>query len=369
VSRLLPLFLCLLCTACAKEAPPQRTVEVVVDRAVSESYRPVSKYVGRLQARDDVAIQAQVTGYLLSRDFDEGKLVEAGDLLFTIDSSEYKAAMARARADLAAALAAQANAERNYKRGRELLPKGAISQSELDNLTARKLDADARVESAHAQIASAQVNLNHTVITAPISGRIGRSSVSVGDLVGPNTGTLTTLVSIDPIEALFQISEATLIDAILARPNRAPDELPSDIEVTLELANGMVYPEVGEIDFIGNRIDATTGTLEARARIPNPHSLLVPGQYVRVMLKRATPVEGLFIPQAAVQADQQGSFVLIVDDSDTVARRNVELGHRKDVQVLVRQGLEAGDRVIVRGLQQVRPGMTVVTRSLAELAG
>jgi membrane fusion protein (multidrug efflux system) len=366
---LLPLLLCFICAACTREAPPQRTVEVVVDAAVSESYRPVSKYVGRLQARDDVAIQAQVTGYLLSRDFDEGKLVKKGDLLFTIDASEYKAAMARARADLAAALAAQANAERNYRRGQELLPKGAISQSELDNLTARKLDADARVESAHAQIASAQVNLDHTVITAPISGRIGRSAVSVGDLVGPTTGNLTTLVSIDPIEALFQVSEATLMDAILARPNRAPDDLPDDIEVTLELANGLRYPEVGRIDYVGNRIDATTGTLEARAKIPNPDSLLVPGQYVRVILSQADPVQGLFIPQAAVQADQQGSFVLIVDDSDTVARRNVELGNRKDVQVLVKRGLEAGDRVIVRGLQQVRPGMTVVTRSMAELAG
>ena len=187
--------------ACTPEPPPQRVVEVVVDEVVNEPYQPQSEYVGRLYAKDDVAIQAKVTGYLLSRDFQEGQLVEAGDTLFTIDDSEYQAALARAKADLAAAVANQANAQRNFNRGEELLPRGAISQAEMDNLTAKKLDADASIESANAQVASANVNIGYTVIHAPISGRIGRSKVSPGDLVGPNSGDLTTLVSIDPIEA------------------------------------------------------------------------------------------------------------------------------------------------------------------------
>jgi membrane fusion protein (multidrug efflux system) len=350
---------------CAEEPPPPRMVEVVVSDVTLEPYRPKSRYVGRLQAQDDVAITARVTGYLLSREFHEGDLVEEGDVLYRIDPSEYEAALARAKADMAAAIANQANAERNFRRGRDLLPKGAISEAEMDDLTARKLDADARIESARAQVTSAEVNLGFTVIHAPISGQIGRSVASAGDLVGPTTGELTTLVSIDPIEALFQISEATYVAAIgRGLRSRLDLDFIRRIEVTLELADGTFYPEIGKIDYFANRIDRSTGTLEARALVPNPYSLLVPGQYVRVILQDTQLLEGLFIPQAAVQADQQGSFVLIVDAGNTVARRNVELGSRIDDKVRVKHGVEEGDRVIVRGLQQVRPGMPVQVRSL-----
>lgn len=358
-------FIALLLVACAADEPPPRVVEVIVDEVVLEPYRPKSQYVGRLQAQDDVAIEARVTGYLLSRDFAEGELVQARDVLYTIDSSEYQAALARAKADLAAAVANQANAVRNYKRGKDLLPKGAISEAEMDDLTARKLDADARIESANAQVTSAEVNLGFTTINAPITGRIGRSMVSAGDLVGPNTGSLTTLVSIDPIEALFQISEATYVSAVgRGLGNQLDVASLRRIEVSLELTNGLLYPEVGRIDYFANRIDQSTGTLEARALIPNPHSLLVPGQYVRVILQDTELLEGLFVAQSAVQADQQGSFVLIVDGGSTVVRRNVELGARNDDKVLVYKGLDKGDRVIVRGLQQVRPGMPVKIKSL-----
>jgi membrane fusion protein (multidrug efflux system) len=355
-----------LLAGCAEETPPERTIEVVVDEVVLESYQPRVRYVGRLQAQDDVAIQAKVSGFLASREFREGDLVQAGSVLYTLDRSEYEAALARARANLSAAVANQANAERNYRRGKELLPKGAISQAEMDNLTAQKLDADARIEGARAEVTSAEVNLGFTTITAPITGRIGRSAVAVGDLVGPNTGDFTTLVSIDPIEALFQVSESTYISAI---SGNMEDGLDADelrrIEVTLELANGEEYPEVGRLDYFANRIDQSTGTLEARALIPNSHSVLVPGQYVRVILQDTRLQEDLFLPQASVQADQQGSFVLVVNDDNVVVRRNVELGDRMDDLVLVRKGVSEGERVIVRGLQAVRPGMSVQTRSLA----
>ena len=363
---LIALAAALFVSACSEDAPQMRVVNVVVDEVIEEPYRPKTQYVGRLQAQDDVALQAQVTGYLLTRDFNEGELVQAGDVLYTIDSSQFKAAMARARADLAAAVANQANAARNYKRGKELLPKGAISQSEMDNLTAKKLDADARIAASEASVTSAEVNLGFTTISAPITGRIGRSMVSPGDLVGPVSGNLTTLVSIDPIEALFQVSEATYVSAIATRMGGELDpESVRNIEVTLELTNGSVYPEVGRIDYFANRIDATTGTLEARALIPNPHSLLVPGQYVRVILQDTNLIEGLFIPQAAVQADQQGAFALAVDNNSAVVRHNLELGHRMDHKVLVNKGLSAGEQVIVRGLQQVRPGMTVTSTPVA----
>ena len=350
----------LLLAACSEPPSTPPPVGVVVDTVRVEPYQAQSVYVGRLVARDDVTIRASVSGYLQERSFNEGEQVQAGDVLYVIDPSEYAAALAIARADLAAARANQTNAQRNYQRGLELLPKNAISQVEMDNLTAQKLDADARIESAQAQVTAAEVNLGFTTIKAPISGRIGRSQVSPGDLVGPSSGDLTTLVSIDPIEALFQVSEATYIDQISQRVTANPtvDDL-KNIEVTLELADGLQYPEVGQIDYFGNRIDAATGTMEARARIPNPYGLLVPGQYVRVTLQDTVLMDGLFVPLAAVQADQQGAFVLVVAEGGMVQRSNAELGERLDDMVLVTGGLQAGDRVIVRGLQQVRPGMPV----------
>lgn len=364
MQRLILLILPLLfLPACSEEAPPRPMVEVVVDTVVSEPFQPKREYVGRLQARDDVAIQARVSGYVVSRDFREGEVVQEGDVLYTLDASEYDAALARAKAELAAAQANQANAVRNFNRGRELLPRGAISQSEMDDLTAKKLEADASIESAWAQLKSAEVNLGYTRIIAPITGRIGRSIASVGDLVGPNTGNLTTLVSMDPIEALFTVSEAAYVAAMKSRLGKGSEiEALRDLEVTLELTTGMAYPEVGYIDYFANRVDADTGTLEARAAIPNPDFLLVPGQYVKVILQDTNLLEGLFIPQTAVQADQQGNFVLIVDANNTVQRRNVQLDRRIDLQVQVLTGVEEGEQVIVRGLQQVRPGMVVNVR-------
>ncbi|MFV8816170.1 efflux RND transporter periplasmic adaptor subunit [Haliea sp. E17] len=352
--------LALLLLACSEDAPPPMLPEVFVAPVVEEPYQPRREYVGRLRAQDDVAIQARVSGYVQSRDFTEGQIVHEGDVLYTLDSSEYDAALARARAELAAAEAAKTNADRNQARGLELLPKGAISQSEMDSLTAAKLDADARLKSAQAQVTSAEVNLGFTTIRAPITGRTGRSVVSVGDLVGPTTGDLTSLVSIDPIHAVFTVSEATYVKALAQDLQQdIPSDALSQQEVTLELGNGLLYPEVGRIDYRSNRVDPETGTLEARALIPNPHALLVPGQYVRVILRKPDLVDGLFVPQAAVQADQLGSFVLAVNAQDTVERRNVQLGMRMDDLVAVTGDIREGERVIVRGLQQVRAGMPV----------
>ena len=360
-------LLVLLLGACSQEPPPIAMVEVVVDAATLDPYQPKSTFVGRLQAREDVVIQARVTSYMISRNFREGEFVEKGKLLYELDPAEYEAQLARARADLAKARAAQANAMQNYNRGKELLPKGAISDAEMDKLTAARLEADASIAGAEAQIKTAEVNLSFTRIIAPISGRIGSTQHHPGDLIGPNTGALTTLVSIDPIQALFQVPESVLVSSAVVRGvNEGGGEPTADeLEVSLELTNRMLYPLVGKIDYMSNRISESTGTLEARALIPNPNGLLLPGQYVRVILEQTTLVEAVFAPQAAVQVDQQGSFVLVVDANDTVQRRSVELGERRDDRVIVRLGLDEGEKVIVRGLQQVRPGQVVDYKALA----
>jgi membrane fusion protein (multidrug efflux system) len=368
VHHLLLVLLFALLQACAEEAPPPPMVEVVVDTVVLDPYQPKASFVGRLHARDDVSIQAKVSGYLLAHSFKEGEVVTAGDLLYEIDPAEFEAQMARASADLAKSRAQQAVADRNYRRGEELLPAGNISASEMDQLTANKLDADASVQSAKARVKTADVNLSYTRILAPITGRIGRNKFSIGDLVGPNSGTLTTLVSVDPIQVLFQLSEAQYVTNIVQRmgsenTQTLADSDKSKLRVLLELTNRQFYPEVGQIDYVGNRISEDTGTLEARALIPNPHGHLYPGQYVRVVLESEILLEALFLPQAAVQADQQGNFVLIVEN-ELVQRRNVILGERVDDQVVAQQGVEEGDLVIVRGLQQVRPGQAVTTTQL-----
>ncbi len=354
--------------ACAEEPPPKSTVEVVVDKAEQRTYHPSTSFVGRLKATDDVDIQAKISGYLKSRDFTEGELVERGEMLFHIDPAQYEAALKQAEAELARARANQAVAERNYKRGQELLPKGAISVSEMDRLEAAKLEADAGVKSAQARVKAAEVDLSYTVIRAPISGRIGRSDFSRGDLIGPESGVLTTLVSLDPIKALFAVSESVYLASERRRRQLEEEGQPADlaaIKVTLELSDGELYGQSGHIDYLSNRIDEDTGTIEARASIPNSQGKLRPGQYVKVLLELPYEIDAVLVPQAAVQADQQGSFVMVVGTDNVVERRNVMLGDRLQQKVVINgDTVAAGERVVVRGLQRIRAGQTVKAREI-----
>lgn len=355
----LALSLVALITACSQEAPQSPLVEVIVDTAKLVPYRPNFAFIGRLEAEDDVNIQAKVSGYLTTRSFLEGEEIKKGDELFRIDPASYEATLARQRAELAKARANLEVAARNFKRGEELVGRGAISQSEMDNLRAVNLQAEAEVLSAEANVKSAQVDLDDTVIRAPIDGRIGRSEHSVGDLVGPTIGNLTTLASLDPMKATFQINEA---DFISYQQNQDADN-PEDLLVKVELSNREIYDYTGHIDYISNRIDADTGTIEMRASIPNPDHILRPGQYVRVIIEPPDDIEVLMVPQAAIQADQQGSYVLTIAPGNTVARKNVITSDRVDDLVIV-QGVQAGEQVVVRGLQQVRTGMPVKIRQM-----
>lgn len=353
--------------ACSEEVPKAPVIEVIVDDVTLQPYQPNSTFVGHLQAQDDVRIQARVSGYLKSRHFKEGDLIEKGALLYQIDPAHYEASYAQAKADNAKANAAKEVADLNLLRGQELAPVGAISASELDKITATKLQASAEVQASLARLQSAKVDLGYTTITAPIAGRIGRSEITTGDLIGPDSGVLTTLVSIDPINATFQVGEATYLIQDEHRRKMMNDgrEAPK-LTVKLELSNREIYPLTGYIDYIANHIDETTGTIELRAVIPNSEGLLRPGQYVKIIIETSYNVDTLMLPQMAVQADQQGSFVLIVDSSNNVQRRNVELGDRVGHLVVANKGVNNGDKVIVRGLQKVRPGLQVTYQELAK---
>ncbi len=360
--------------ACAKEAPPPALVEVVVDTVRLQEFKPNISFVGRLKARDDVSIQAQVSGYLESRYFTEGEMVNKGALLYVIDPAQFEARLASARATLAKANAAKQVADRNFNRGQELGPRGAISEAELDTLLAKKLEADADLQAARAGMKSAEVDLSYTKIHAPIRGRIGSSAYSSGDLIGPESGALTSLVSIDPIMATFQISESAYLISEHRRQQMMTDQAELDsnrlpnIVARLEMANREFYQLSGELDYISNRIDEATGTIEARAIFPNPKGLLRPGQYVHVRLEMPSTINVLMLPQSAVQADQQGNFVLVVGLDNKVQRRNVELDNRVNEFVVVKHGVEEGEKIIVKGLQKVRPGQLVALQSLKNTA-
>ncbi|MFA1562613.1 efflux RND transporter periplasmic adaptor subunit [Aliivibrio fischeri] len=351
-----------LLVGCSDESTAQRVPQApLVGTYTVEpiSYQQGKTYIGRIEAMEDASISAQVSGYIQSRQFKEGQMVEKGDVLFQIDPSSFEAQVANAKAGITQANAALKKAQLDFNRGKNLLPKGNISQAEFDGLTAQLLSAEAQVEAAQAQLKLAQVNLSYTTITAPFTGRISDSKASIGDLVSPASGVLTTLVSLDPIHTRFTISERERlmmgIDAIEGDGKGAS----SQVEVVLNLENGKEYKHLGKVDFIGNRIDKTTGTLTLRALVDNPEHTLLPGQHINVNLREKQPTEVLVAPRRAVQSDLEGDFVMVLTEGNIAGRRNVTLGKQLPEGVIISSGIKANEQVLVKGLQRVRNGVQV----------
>lgn len=330
---------------------------VVAERAQISSHQQSKSYIGRVEAVEDTNITAQVTGYLKSRHFDEGQMVEKGQLLYTIEPSSFEAQVASAKAALAQANANLKKAQLDFKRGENLLPKGSISQSEFDNLNALLLGAQAQVEAGEAQLHLAEVNLSYTEIKAPFTGRIAQSQVSTGDLVSPQTGILTTLVSLDPVHTSFSISERERLELGMDKVLGKGDD--GQVEVQVVLENGQPFEHLGKLDFLGNRIDTNTGTIAMRAVVDNPLYRLLPGQHIRVELREKEKTDVIVIPRRAVQTDLEGNFVMIVAEGNVAERRNVDLGRQLETGVIVRSGLKAGEDVITQGLQRIRNGVPV----------
>lgn len=356
--RLLILLLATLCIfSCGeKQETVNEVPEVFVVSIEEKPYRPSRGFNGRIRSSNDVDIQAQVSGELVAIHFKEGDTIKAGAPLFDIDAAPYKAELAKAKGELARAKAAQNNAGKNFERGKKLVKDGFISAAEYDELETRALDSRAAVQTVEAAVDKAQINLNFTRIKAPQDGRVGRSKPAIGDIVGTGTEPLTTLVGQGSIDVIFQLPERLLIS--LRHSARIK---PEDVIVNLQLPDGSDYKETGKISYFSNRVDPTTGTLEAMASMPNPNDVLRPGLFVKVILRLDQPLMGLMVPQAAVQVDQQGTYVLAVDNNNTVMRKNLATGERLGEYTLVNTGLESGERVIIRGIQQARVGDTVKT--------
>jgi membrane fusion protein (multidrug efflux system) len=348
------------------EAPPPPPAPAVEYEVASTKAVAVSlEFVARTRASEDADIQARVTGTITERNFAEGQAVEQDSLMFKIDPRPYQAALASARADLARAESSITVAERNLKRGEELEPDGYISAAEMDKLRNELDSARAARESAAAAIDSAEINLGFTEIRAPFAGIAGRSQLSIGDLVSPQSGSLVSLVQTDPMLVDFDVNEQALVNRMKENQQRAANgQEPIKLTARLQLVTGDIYPVEGEIDYAANRVNPSTGTVTVTARFANPDSVLIPGQFGRILLQRGDAEQQLVIPQQAVLEDMQGRYVYIVTAENTVLRKDLTLGQRDGLNWVVESGLDEGDKVIVNGIQKVRPGMPVAATAI-----
>ncbi|MEJ2515855.1 MAG: efflux RND transporter periplasmic adaptor subunit [Gammaproteobacteria bacterium] len=343
---------------------PQGPPEVTVARPLVMQVMDWDEYTGRLEAVGSVEVRARVSGYLESVHFDEGTVVEQGDLLFVIDPRPYEAALNEARAGLTSAEVRRDLARNDLARARKLFESRAVSEEELDSRNKELREAMASLEAARAAVQGSELDLEFTRVRAPIRGRIGRELVTVGNLVSGGTAQatlLTTIVSIDPVHVYFTADERAYLRymRLLGEGDGQPDTAGVEVPVRLQLADEEGFPHEGRLDFVDNRVDEATGTMQGRAVLPNPDGLLTPGLFARVQLLGRGPYEAILVPDSAVGTDQSRRFVYVVDDDGQAARRDVEPGRRIGELRVIRDGLDGTERVVVKGLQRVRPGNPV----------
>lgn len=338
--------------ASAQQPPPGVVVSEVRERDIT----PTIELLGRVEAREEVALRARVEGVLEQRSFDEGAVVAQDQLLFVIEKRPYEVQVQQAQAELASARASLTNARANLGRLQELSSRNLASAAELDTARAEANVAEANVLKAQAALESAALNLNYTEIRSPIAGRISKARYSVGNLVGPGSEPLATVLSIDPIHVSLSVSDKVLLDA---RQQGIVDSENPPVAPSLVLADGSRYAEPGRFDYLAPEVDRGTDTVRLRALFPNPAGILLPGQFVDVLIRRKETITALTVPQAAVQQDSDGFFVLVVDRANQVEVRRIATGRQVDNDWVVESGLAAGERVIVQGVQKVRPDMRV----------
>jgi membrane fusion protein (multidrug efflux system) len=343
------------CGAAAQGAlpPPAVTVTPVASRQVTET----GDFIGRVTAINKVDIVARVPGFIEERYFTEGQQVKTGDLLFRIEPATYKAAVEQQRANLAKAKATEVNAALQLERGKELVHNQNIPQATVDQRAADEAAAKANVMQAQAMLDQAEINLGYTEIRSPIDGRIGFANFTLGNLVEPTSGKLATIVSQDPIYVVFQASERDVLE--YKRRLTASADNTEHVTVHVKLPNGSTYPHPGLSNFLDVQVESTTDTVAVRAQLPNPEGLLIPGGIVGVTVERGAPRLALMVPQSAVQLDQAGSYVLVVDEAKKVDLRRVTTGAEQGRDVVVTGGLKQGELVIVEGIQKVHPGQVV----------
>lgn len=339
------------------QAQPAPTV--VVEQVQEQPVGTIAEFVARVETIEAVDVWARIQGLLESVEFSGGQHVEVGDILFRIEPEQYEAEMAAARAQATRAEATLTEAEVALARAEELRAGGTVSQAVLDEAIAAHAVAEADVAAAQAAVRSAELNLGYTEIRAPIAGRIGRPFITRGNLVGPESGALARIVQLDPVRAVFSLSEGEVVTWRQAQLALSPRADAARFSFTVRLPNGTVYPNAGVLDFIESEVDPATGTIPVRAVFANPDNLLVPGQNVTLRAAEEDPPAFPIVRQSAVQQDRQGRYVYVLEDDNTVSRRAIETGDRVAQGWAVESGLAAGETVVIQGVQRLSPGVPV----------
>jgi RND family efflux transporter MFP subunit len=348
----------------AHAAPP--APQVTVAAAISRKITEFDEFTGRFEAVERVEVRPRVSGYIASVNFKEGSEVRKGEVLFVIDPRPYQAERDKAAAGLAQARSQLVLARTERERGTKLLAQHAISQEEYDTRTAGSEQAEANVEAAKAALDAAALNLEFTRVTAPISGRISRALVTSGNFVTNGQTPLTTLVSLDPIYVSFDGDEQEYLKyAKLAREAAADPSHEARNPVQVGLANESGFPHEGVIVFVDNALDPTTGTIRSRALLENHERQFTPGLFARIKLLGSAQHDAVLVNDSAIGTDQTVRYVLVVDKSNKVEYRPVQLGPVVDGLRVLQSGLSPGETIVVNGLQRVRPGAQVQPQRVA----
>jgi len=343
--------------------PPAVGVLEAVKRPIIES----NEFLGRIEAVNRVAVVARVTAFLDKRNFVEGAEVKTGDLLYQLERGPFEADLESKQAQVEQLKATLVNARLTTDRARTLLGGPAGQQSTYDAALANQQSLEAQVKAAEAQVDLSQINLNYTEIRSPIDGRIGRTSVTEGNVVTPSSGVLTTIVSQDPMYVTFPVS---VREGVMLRDRYATRGGFNAVVIRLRLPDGRPFNQVGKLNFLNNTIDQNTDTILLRGEIPNPPLFnqqtaggglreLTDNEFVTVLLEGVQPVEVLAIPRSAVLSDQQGDHVFVLGADNKAEQRQIKLGQSTSTIAAVTSGLSEGEKVIVEGLQRVRPGQPV----------
>ena len=362
-----------LSTGAVAASAPAETPAVPVTVAVVES-RDIThweQFSGRLEAVERVQIRSRVAGQIQAVHFREGALVKAGDALFTIDPAPYQATVAGAEAQVASADAKVSLARTELERGRRMADNRTISQSDFDQRQSNVADAEAQARAARAALTTAQLDLSYTELRAPVSGRVGKLEITVGNLVaaGSTSPALTTLVSVDPIYASFNASEEMVAKALSQLPAsdgalQALEQIPVEVGTLADEGT----PIKGTLHLIDNQVDSASGTIGVRAVFANTDGHLIPGQFVRVRLGEPKSENRIVITDRAIGTDQDKKFVFVVDGENKVNYRQIKPGPSADGLRVVESGLAAGDKIVVNGLQRIRPGAIVAPQTEEKVA-
>ncbi len=355
-------------SACDRRQPAatSHAPEVEIAEVIQKDVPIVHEWVGTTEGLVNATIRAQVTGYLIKRDYNEGEMVKEGQVLFEIDPRPFQAALDQAQGTLAQMEALYENAHDNLERDKPLFDRGVLSKKNLDASVAADRFAEAQVVAAKAAVEKAQLDLDFTKITSLIDGVAGIAKAQVGDLVGPAVqgGELTTVSTIDPIKVYYTINE----QAYISWRKRFPSDSLSQakkLRIELILEDGSVYPHKGKVNAIDRQVDVRTGTLRIEGLFPNPNNFLRPGQFVRARVLIDTKKGALLIPQRAVTELQGGYQAAVVDSENKVDIRSVKPGERYGSLWEIEEGLKPGERVVVEGIQKVKQGIVVNPKPFA----